>query len=158
MIFVFYHGARIYLLEATKPAPREGAEVYHYTHQDGSSLSIIFLPKYRVIITYENQDYFCFQLYKQTNKVGRRVFGDVYYLEDSGVFFDYLRAPEDYKPILYKLKTVSIVGTCDEFPQIGTETNLVLFHRDKSLLYYGNELFRQYTSDMEVIEELLNLF
>lgn len=157
VLFLFYHGARIYLIEAIMPAPREGAEAYHYTHPDGAKLSFFFLPKYRLIIAYVSADSKCFQLLDQTNRAGRRVFGNVYYLEGSGVFFHYLRAPEGYKPYLYKLTTISTVGTCEEFPQKGAETNLVLFRRDRSLIYYGKELRRQDAPDMQAIQGLLHV-
>ena len=157
VLFFIYHGARIYLIEAIMPAPREGAEVYHYTHPDGATLSFFFLPKYRLIFAYMSKDSMCFQLFQQTNRAGRRVFGNIYYLEGSGTFFDYLRTPEGYEPYLYKLKTVSTVGTCEEFPQKGAERNLTLFRRDGSLIYYGKELRRQDAPDMQAIRGLLQV-
>ncbi len=157
VVFIFYHGARIYLIEAIMPAPREGAEAYHYTHSDGAKLSFFFLPKYQLIIAYVSNDSKCFQLLQQTNRAGRKVFGNFYYLEGSGTFFDYLRAPEGYTPYIYKLKTVSTVGTCEDFPQKGAETNLTIFRRDGSLIYYGKELRRQDAPDMQAIRGLLQV-
>lgn len=157
VLFLLYHGARIYLIESIMPAPREGAEAYLYTDPDGTGLSFFFLPKYRLIIAYVSAESKCFQLLEQTNRAGRKVVGNIFYLEGSGTFFDYLSAPEGYQPYLYKLKTLSTLGTCEEFAQKDSETNLILFRRAGNLIYYGKELKRQEAPNIQAIQGLLDL-
>ena len=156
-VFIFCFYVHIFLLEATLLPPKDGAELYSYTHSDGTRISLFFLPKDQLIIAYGSDDSMCFQLLQQRNRSGRIILGNFYYLEGSESLFDFLRAPDGYTPYLYELEALSTLGVCEKFPKTGSETKLILHHKKGSLIYYGKELKHQKDIDEEAIQELLKV-
>lgn len=158
VLFLLYHAVRIYLVTAVKPPPRGGAEVYRYADGSGHNMAFFFLPDHKIIIAFENQGKHCYQFIDQTNHAGRKLFGDFYYLEDSGVFLDYLKAPSGYKPFLYELKTLSVVGdVCEDFPKIGKETRLILYFGEERLIYYDKTFTMDASPNLSRVNELLEI-
>ncbi len=156
-IFILYHGARIYLVEVIRPSPREGAEVFNYSDSQGT-MSIIFLPKYKIIMATMVDDIKCSQLLSQTNRGGRKVVGNFYYLEGSGLIFDYVVSPEGYEPYLYKFETLATIGeNCNDLPAVGEHTRLILYRNKGQLIYYDKEFEKQEDPNLNSLWNLQKL-
>ncbi len=111
-LFIVYQAVRIFVIEATLPSPKEGAEVF-VSHFRG--MYVIFLPKYKIItmVRYDDSAVLCAQLLDQTNRAGRKIVGDFYYLEDRYALIDifpFVPAPEGYTPYNYEMEVLSTLG------------------------------------------------
>ena len=111
-LFIVYQAVRIFVIEATLPSPKEGAEVFVSHFRE---MYVIFLPKYKMItmVRYDDSAVLCAQLLDQTNRAGRKIVGDFYYLEDRYALIDifpFVPAPEGYTPYNYEMEVLSTLG------------------------------------------------
>ena len=146
--FLVYHGGRIFLIEATRISPADGAEVF--VSNFPVSMAIIFLPRYEIITIVKYDSETCVQLLDQTNRVGRKVVGDFYYLEDPNAIIDlfpFVPSPKGYEPCLYEMEVISTLGqgkNCDDaLLPIGTKIEVIMHHKGDRLITdrYKGELF-----------------
>ena len=137
--FIVYQGGRIFLISAFMPSPKERAEVFvSYS----PPMSIIFLPKHKMITVVNHDSGVCAQLLDQkTNHVGRKVVGDFYYLEDPNAIIDlfpFVPAPKGYEPVLYELEVIStFIGneSCsDALLPTGTHIEAILYRKKDKII------------------------